>query len=161
MIYILENVIAVMKWLTFNIFLLRHWCYVRSRLWYIPGNPSVFMEWFTPNISAASYIMIAHCDIPETYAWLSSDFNSEIFLHHIIRKRENKLCQSPACRHHVLLSNFHDTVRCNSWNIKKKNIKILWMIWWNCLTPVSEPQHVQATIWVFAEEMEFNFIYRW
>lgn len=82
----------------------------------------------------------------ETYAWLSSDFNSEIFLHHIIRKRENKLCQSPACRHHVLLSNFHDTVRCNTWNIKKKNIKILWMIWWNCLTPVSEPQHVQATI---------------
>ena len=53
-----------MKWFTFNIFLLRHWCYVRSRLWYIPGNPSVFMEWFTPNISAASYIMIAHCDIP-------------------------------------------------------------------------------------------------
>lgn len=97
----------------------------------------------------------------ETYAWLSSDFNSEIFLHHIIRKRENKLCQSPACRHHVLLSNFHDTVRCNSWNIKKKNIKILWMIWWNYLTPVSEPQHVQATIWVFAEEMEFNLIYLW
>ena len=158
MIYILENVIAVMKWFTFNIFLLRHWCYVRSRLWYIPGNPSVFMEWFTPNISAASYIMIAHC---ETYAWLSSDFNSEIFLHNIIRKRENKLCQSPACRHHVLLSNFHDTVRCNSWNIKKKNIKILWMIWWNYLTPVSEPQHVQATIWVFAEEMEFNFISLW
>lgn len=55
----------------------------------------------------------------ETYAWLSSDFNSEFFLHHIIRKRENKLCQSPACRHHVLLSNFHD-MRCNTRNIKKK-----------------------------------------
>lgn len=47
----------------------------------------------------------------------------KFFLHHIIRKRENKLCQSPACRHHVLLSNFHDTVRCNSWNIKKKKHK--------------------------------------
>ena len=44
------------------------------------------------------------------------------FLHHIIRKRENKLCQSPACRYHVLLSNFHD-MRCNTWNIKKKNIQ--------------------------------------
>ena len=82
------------------------------------------------------------------------------FLHHIIRKRENKLCQSPACRYHVLLSNFHD-MRCNTWNIKKKSIQILWMIWWNCLTPVSEPQHVQAAIWVFAEEMEFNFISLW
>lgn len=82
----------------------------------------------------------------ETYAWLSSDFNSEIFLHHIIRKRENKLCQSPACRHHVLLSNFHDTVRGNSWNIKKKKHKNSLNDLMKFLTPVSEPQHVQATI---------------
>ena len=41
-----------------------------------------------------------------------------VIFHHIIRKRENKLCLSPACRHHVLLSNFHD-MGCNTWNIKK------------------------------------------
>ena len=65
--------------------------YDRSSLWYIRKRTRGYRVILTLNLS---------------------------FLHHIIRKSEKKLCQSP-CRHHVLLSNFHN-MRCNTWNIKKK-----------------------------------------
>ena len=124
-----------MKWFTLNIFLLRHWRYVRSRLWYIQGNPSVFMDWFTLNISSASYIWSLTVIYQETYACITlgrgkinfASHHADIMFCRVILKQKKKT-----------FSEWFDEIvsyRSRNFNMYKRPFEYLLKKWSSTLFP--------------------------